>query len=152
MLSLNENERQVLNAGIQNGIGFTRACQLIGKSPRELSEFVRANPEIFKSVTDSHRRYKQYLLSLATELANRKNISGWLNQIHKLKMAPDKIYMWEDFCKRIEIDKKKLIKAHHIIKDELDTATACGFTYEEFFDYISSDPELDIYFSNPLLK
>lgn len=149
---LNNNDKQVLIAGIQNGIGFTRACELIGMTPRELSDYIRANPDLFKSVTDSHRRYKQFLLSLANDLAKRKNVSGWLNQVRQLKNSPDKLYLWEDFCKRKDVDGKKVIKAHHIIKDKVETATACGFTYEEFFDFITEDKELDIYFSNPLLK
>lgn len=117
-----------------------------------MSGYVKENPAVYKSVIESHQRYKQYLLSLANDLANKKNVTGWLNQIRKLKAAPDKIYFWEDFCTRDAADKNKIIRAHHILQDEQETATACGFEYEEFIDFITGDNELDIYFSNPLLK
>jgi len=149
---LNNNDKQILFAGIQNGIGFTRSCYLINKSPRDISRFIKENPEVYKSVLESHQRYKHYLLSLANDMANKKNVTGWLNQVRKLKDAPDKIYLWEDYCKKDQADKNKIIRAHHIIKDEQETATACGFEYEEFVDFITADNELDIYFSNPLLK
>lgn len=149
---ISDGEKQVLIAGLQNGIGFTRACSLIDKSPREMSLFIKGSPDLHKTIIESHRRYKQYLLSLASDLANKKNISGWLTQIQKLKAAPDKIYLWEGFCKRKEATPEIIIKAYHIILDEQDTATACGFEYEEFIDYISKNEQLDIYFSNPLLK
>ena len=149
---LNNNDKHILLAGIQNGIGFTRSCSLIDKSPREISGYIKENLEVYKSVLESHQRYKHYLLSLANELANKKNVTGWLNQIKKLKAAPDKIYFWEDYCKREDANKEKIIRAHHILQDEQETATACGFEYEEFVDFITEDNELDIYFSNPLLK
>lgn len=145
MEGLTEDDLKVFLNGLQNGLNFTECCNLIMQHPREMSTFVKGNTVMHAKCKQALKLHKQFLLQHATKYANSKRVVSWAKTIHRLKKTPDKLYMWEDYCKRKDLTPLIFLNAQKVINDSEQTATACGMTYEELQEFINEHKELSIY-------
>lgn len=142
---MGEDELKIFLTGLQNGLNFTECCNLVLQSPKDVTRYLQETPVMLAKCLQSIKVHKQFLLQHATKYANDKRVVSWAKTIHDLKKSPDKLYMWETYCKKDELTPEKFLLAKQVINNLEQTATACGYTYEELMEFINKHEELAIY-------
>jgi hypothetical protein len=141
-LTLEKLEKQTIIAALRNGLGLTHACSGLQKSPKDISEYIRANPDFELELNEHIVSGYQLILNSINDLSNRGSWSKWSSQRSYMDHFINRIHLWESFCSKKEFSFQNFTIAIRQCKTIQEAATAMGFSEREMLDEIYKDTKL----------
>lgn len=142
---MTENDRTLLLVSLQNGIGLASACELSMFDVKEVSAYIRKDKIYHTSCLNAIKSATAANLEFMTKLKKEKKFSEWHRQRDRVTNFITELTLWESYCKRGEIEEKKILKAVHIFPNIQECATAMGFYRHEFIEYVLERESLSLY-------
>lgn len=144
---MNEAEKALLLVSLQNGIGLSIACEICMLDVEQVSKYMRLDKDFYQKCITAVKISAKDNLEYAQKLKNEKRYNEWHRQQEAIRNFVSDITLWEDYCKRSEIDNIKIMKAAQIYKNLTECATAIGFKSRDLIEHIMDDENLAMYFS-----
>lgn len=144
---MSEAEKTLLLVSLQNGIGLSIACELCMMDIKATSEYLRMDKAYYQQCITAVKISAKDNLEYAQKLKNEKRFNEWHRQQEAIRNFVSTITLWEDYCKRVDLDNLKIMKAAQIYKNMTECATSIGLTSKDFIEMIMDDENLAMYFS-----
>jgi len=142
---MKEQDKTQVLVTLQNGIGFTAACNLVMLDPKAVSDYIRKVPEYHQRCIRAVKSSVQANLNYSQKLKNEQNWAEWQRQQKRLKDFISDLVLWESHAKRKEVTPETVVIAVALYKTVDECATALGFTKREFLEYCISQEGLTDY-------
>lgn len=142
---MTENDRTLLLVSLQNGIGLASACEFAMLDIKAVSQYIRTDKIYYASCLNAIKSAAAANLEFMTKLKKEKKFSEWHRQRDRVTNFITELTLWESYCKRAEIEEKKVLKAVHIFPNIQECATALGFYRSEFIEYVLERENLSFY-------
>lgn len=139
---MSEEDKIQLLSALRNGIGFTNGCDLCLLSPKEVTEYIKANPEYHSQVIQAVKSSARANLKHAQKLKDENKFREWHTQQKVITDFISDITLWEEYSPRERVEPQTVSRAAMIYKTVEECATALGFTKKEFIEYCFNNPDL----------
>lgn len=139
---MTEKQEQIIKVGLRNGIGFSRVCNANHYSVKNLSKFLRSNPEKFQELIDECETGFNAILIVANNEAAAKNMSKSISTKRHLDDFVHEVNLWESYTTFKEMGHHDLICAFRIYKFKEEVATVCGMKYAQLMQQLVEWPTI----------
>lgn len=147
ILSIDEDTKAIIIAGIKNGHGFTRSCTLAQISPKDLTDTVKNyDPDLLRELQEAAKFSAKALLVMSSSHLKSRAFEMWMHDNRVINEFRETLVLWEDYCKKKDVKPQTVSIGINIYKDIKELATAIGFTEPELLEYIYSNSDLELYF------
>lgn len=146
--TLDEEEQNGILSGLSNGLGFTRACEILILDPKDVSKYVLSNKQFNISCIESLKIRSKALLVESNQYLNKRKFKSWKNNGLAIQKLNTDLVLWESHCINIELSTKIVIQVLLKYNDVSDAATSIGMYTPELKEYINNNNNLYIYCSN----
>lgn len=135
-------------AALKNGMGFTKACNMILTHPKEMTQYIKSDNEFMKECEQAIKFSSKALLIMSNTYLEKKNFVRWQSNNEFIRNFRTELTLWESFRRRRDVTEKDIIVGFKIYKDLTELATSLGFLEHELIQHISEDRELSMYFAD----
>jgi hypothetical protein len=138
-------DRVAVLHSLRNGFGLTKTCQLLQYTPKELSDYLRQNPDFYEACRDAVVGGVKILLAASHAAVTKGRFDKWKQNNDYARNFIQVVNLWESYCKKEEVNQKKICHAIAIYKNIDEAATAMGLTPGELHELIMTDIHLANY-------
>lgn len=139
---LTDLEKNTILSSLQNGLGLTSACAGLHRHPREISEYIRLNPNLELECQKILIRGYQTIMAALNDAGSKKKWDKWKDNREYLTRFITTLNLWESICAPADYSFERFTVAIKRCKLIEETATAMGMTDMELWDKIYKDEKL----------
>lgn len=139
---MTDSEEKAFLAGIKVGLGLSKASELIGKTPKEVSHYLRNDPEFLTQCVDGVSYAAKVLMVISGEHLEKRKFGKWKDNTDHIKKFINQVVLWESYCTKKDVNDGRIMDALMTYNDKREAATAMGMTLAEINSKIIRNPFL----------
>lgn len=135
------NNKSAFLLALREGLGFSYACEISGNTPKVMTDAIKADKAF---ALDCNKAILGAGVDLVKMVSDFNKNNDYKNAILARQEAAKvkRLILWESACAKKSITPEVVIKQYLLIQDGKEVATSIGLTYEEYVDYLMSNPTL----------
>ncbi len=141
-MNLPDEDKSAFIAALKNGIGLTKACNLLQIHPKDITEYIQANKEFEKECNTSIKYSAKALLVMSNEHLIKKRFGQWNATKLHLKKFVSELNLWESWCRKDQVNVGNTFNSLMYHENIDEAATSLGMNRKELILYINAHPGL----------
>ncbi len=141
-VNLSKEDTNAFTAALKNGIGLTKACQLIQVTPKVMSEYLLKNKKYHAECLEAMKYSAKVLLVMASEQLTKRNYGAWQGMQGHINGFVTELNFWESWCKKEQVTVENIFNCFNVLNDLDEVSTAMGMTRKELMVFLGANPAL----------
>ena len=134
-------------AALNTGLGLTSACELLLLSPKDVSEYIQKDKSLYQECIAAVQFSARALLVISNTYLTDEKYDQWKTNNSVIREFIPTLVFWESYKQRDAVSAEDITVALNLYKTVPELATACGFTRRELLEFIVSNEQLCLYFT-----
>ncbi|MAX80344.1 MAG: hypothetical protein CL843_09230 [Crocinitomicaceae bacterium] len=144
--TLSQEDKAAFIGGLKNGFGLTISSSFILVSPKDVSLYIKENPEFHRQCIEAVKFSSKALLVMSNSYLESKKFDKWLTHNHYVREFKSNLVLWESFCEYSQVNESIMVQSYVLYQDLQEAATSIGMLESEFKLKILTSKKLLAYF------
>jgi hypothetical protein len=142
---LSQEAWDFVHASLRNGTGLSAACEGMNINVQAMSAFLATKPNTLAQCQGECTMGFKALTTIINNHAADQDVSKWRDGHRALKDFVKTVNLWEQHCKRAEVEPQRISEAFYTYRYPQEVATVVGMTMPEFWTYVLGNVNLKTY-------